>query len=157
MKELRNKTSGPRDHLEDQLDKVKDKILDGDPVLRDVLQPNMGGLRASMETLAVMQRVVDALNPRIVTGRNFAEPGSRAMFGTNIANPKFSLSVQDNSVGKGAVAVAGVYCDKDVKEVLRAAPRADIEAAVDTSEAQKRIGDGDDFQPLYNGMSDNSP
>ncbi|KAM3070113.1 hypothetical protein ACMFMG_003853 [Clarireedia jacksonii] len=118
LRDLKDKISGTKEDLEDQLDQVQQTISTADASLREILQDDQARLQSSLDNITQAERVIENSPPKIIIERNRAGQGSRAIFGTDTSQPQFNLTVAENEAGIGAVVGAGVHSPETLQTLL---------------------------------------
>jgi hypothetical protein len=136
LNQLKDAIEGTKEDLEDQLGQVRQAITTTEASLRDMLQLDQARLQRSLDSLAQAQRIIDHSQPQIVLERNKAGQGSRALFGTDTSQPRFSLTVLDNEAQVGAVMAAGVHSPQTLQALLGESRTADLALVLQALQTQ---------------------
>lgn len=91
--------------------------------------------------------------PKIIIERNRAGQGSRAIFGTDTSQPRFSLTVADNEAGIGAVVGAGVHSPKTLQTLLGNSRTPDLALAFQALQTQSRSTSDNVIQSVLSTLS----
>ncbi|OJJ33443.1 hypothetical protein ASPWEDRAFT_30519 [Aspergillus wentii DTO 134E9] len=118
LNDLKDSIQGTKEDLEDQLDQVRETISSADVSVQGVLQADQTHLQKSLESLERAQWVISTTQPQVIIKSNRAVQGSRAIFGTDVSQPEFSMNVSGNEAGLGAVVSAGVHSPETLQKLL---------------------------------------
>lgn len=153
LRDLKDKISGTKEDLEDQLDQVQQTISAADASLREILQDDQARLQSSLDSIAQAQKVMENSYPKIVIEHNRADQGGRAIFGTDTSQPRFSLTVADNEAGIGAVVGAGVHSPETLQTLLGNSRTPDLALALQALQTQSRSTGDNAIQSVLRTLS----
>lgn len=125
LEDLRNAISGTKEDLEDQLAQVRETISTADASIRKILQDDRTRLQESLASLAQAKRVSDTILPTVIIERNQAHPAARAIFGTDTSQPRFNLTVSNNSAALNSVTSSGVFTTETLQALLGNSTRSE--------------------------------
>jgi hypothetical protein len=97
LNDLANLICGTKEDREIECISCDKQSITADASLQEILQADQPRLQDSLERLARVQRVADAIRFKINVKRNRASQGSGAIFGTETSQPQFSLDVSDEA------------------------------------------------------------
>jgi hypothetical protein len=145
--------NGHKEDLEDQLESVRSKVSAADASLQETLLEDQARLQSSLDSIAQVQRIADTTRPNIIIEDNRAGEGSRAIFGTDTPQPRFSLTVARNEAGIGAVYSAGVHSPQTLQALLQHSRTPDIALPLQALQTQSTTVNNEAIQSLFDNIS----
>ena len=125
LDELKDSIEATKEDLEVQLSRIEQAISSAKPSARDLLT-DRAHLKSCLDSLAKAQRVAENTKAQVLIERNRVGEGGRGLFGADMFQPGFSLTVSDNEAQRGAVMAAGVHSPEVLQTLLKGTPAADI-------------------------------
>lgn len=141
--ELKRLVEGTKQDLNDQVEQVEDAIHGAAESFRDRLQADCAQLQSALQALAQAQHVADTTRPQVVIEKNQGGEDSRALFGTDVSQPHFDLTVSNNIADKRAVIVTGVNSTETVQAFLKGSGRSDVALIMQTMQSPLHGSDKD--------------
>ncbi|KAI9926125.1 hypothetical protein MW887_004588 [Aspergillus wentii] len=122
LNDLKDSIQGTKEDLEDQLDQVRETISSADVSVQGVLQADQTHLQKSLESLERAQWVLSTTQPQVIIKSNRAVQGSRAIFGTDVSQPEFSM----NKRFKNCLGILGLKTSHSYSKHYRLNPKAQM-------------------------------